>query len=169
LPEPESLTIRKAGPADVQGILLCLSEAFAPYHSAYTPEAFADTVLTPATLRDRMATMSILVSLTNQTDDAEIAGTIAFSFGSREREGHLRGMAVRESWQSKRVVADLLIHAEAEPFALKCSCITLDTTLPLKRAMRFYEKHGYRRSGRTQDFYGMVLIEYFKNLSSGIG
>jgi GNAT superfamily N-acetyltransferase len=147
----------------VQGILLCLDEAFAPYRSAYTPEAFADTVLAPATLRDRMATMTILVSLTSH---GEIAGTIAFCVGSSEHEGHLRGMAVREQWQSTGVATELLKHAEEELFALNCSRITLDTTLPLKRAMRFYEKSGYRRSGRTQDFFGMVLIEYFKNRSS---
>jgi len=35
--------------------------------------------------------------------------------------------------------------------------------------MRFYEKHGYRPSGRTQDFFGMVLIEYFKDRSDGTG
>ena len=164
--EPESFTIRKAEPADAQGILLCLAEAFEPYHSAYTPEAFADTVLTPATLRDRMAVMTLLVSLTNR---GEIAGTIALSVGSSEREGHLRGMAVRESWQSRGVAAQLLKHAEEELFALNCSRITLDTTLPLKRAMRFYEKHGYRPSGRTQDFFGMLLIEYFKDRSRGAG
>jgi hypothetical protein len=30
--------------------------------------------------------------------------------------------------------------------------------------MRFYERHGYRRSGRVQDFFGMPLIEYAKDI-----
>jgi len=30
--------------------------------------------------------------------------------------------------------------------------------------MRFYEKHGYRRSGKTRDFFGMPLIEHQKTL-----
>jgi hypothetical protein len=30
--------------------------------------------------------------------------------------------------------------------------------------MRFYERHGYRRSGRISDFFGMPLIEYVKVL-----
>ncbi len=30
--------------------------------------------------------------------------------------------------------------------------------------MRFYEKHGYRRSGRITDFFGMALHEYGKEL-----
>jgi len=28
--------------------------------------------------------------------------------------------------------------------------------------MRFYEKHGYRRSGKVSDFFGMPLVEYVK-------
>jgi len=45
-----------------------------------------------------------------------------------------------------------------------CVRITLDTTEPLERAMRFYEKNGYRRSGRVSDFFEMPLIEYQKTL-----
>jgi len=45
-----------------------------------------------------------------------------------------------------------------------CKRITLDTTLPLAAAMRFYEKNGYHCSGRTADFFGMPLLEYAKQL-----
>ena len=44
------------------------------------------------------------------------------------------------------------------------SRITLDTTEPLQRAVRFYEKHGYVASRRTTDFFGMALHEYVKEL-----
>ncbi len=30
--------------------------------------------------------------------------------------------------------------------------------------MRFYESHGYRRSGEVTDFFGMPLHEYVKDL-----
>jgi hypothetical protein len=30
--------------------------------------------------------------------------------------------------------------------------------------MRFYEKHGYRRSGKVTDFFGMDLYEFVKEL-----
>jgi hypothetical protein len=30
--------------------------------------------------------------------------------------------------------------------------------------MRFYEKHGYRRSGKVGGFFGMPLYEFVKNL-----
>ena len=32
------------------------------------------------------------------------------------------------------------------------------------RAIRFYERHGYRPTGRVSDFFGMELIEYAKEL-----
>jgi hypothetical protein len=38
--------------------------------------------------------------------------------------------------------------------------ISLDTTEPLTRAMRLYEKNGFCRSGRVSDFFGMKLFEY---------
>jgi GNAT superfamily N-acetyltransferase len=94
-----------------------------------------------------------------------IAGTLACGKVS-EGEGHLRGMAVRAAWQGAGVAQALLERAESELRAQGCSRVTLDTTLPLERAMRFYEKNGYQRSGRVADFFGMVLIEYEKAISN---
>jgi hypothetical protein len=42
--------------------------------------------------------------------------------------------------------------------------VSLDTTRPLAPAIRFYEQHGYRASGRIADFFGMELLEYVKPL-----
>ena len=38
------------------------------------------------------------------------------------------------------------------------------TTLTVD-AIRFYEKQGYRRTGAIEDFYGMPLHEFVKELS----
>jgi len=73
-------------------------------------------------------------------------------------------MAVLPSWHGRGVGEQLLTAAEAELRGLGCVRVTLDTTEPLERAMRFYEKHGFARSGRVADFYGMRLIEYVKEL-----
>ncbi len=48
--------------------------------------------------------------------------------------------------------------------ALGCARITLDTTEPLQRAMRFYERNGYQRTGHVGNFFDMPLIEYAKLL-----
>jgi len=155
-------SIRRAAFADARGVHGCLAEAFEPYRTSYTPDGFQDTIPTPELLQKRMQTMTIFVA-----EDATgvIAGTLACGMVS-EGEGHLRGMAVRSPWQGAGVAQALLERAESELRAQGCSRVTLDTTLPLERAMRFYEKNGYQRSGRVADFFGMVLIEYEKAISS---
>lgn len=152
--------VRQATADDAAGILDCLRLAFEPYGDRYSPEAFADTTLTPETLRARMAAMTILVAV---SPSGEIAGTIAFAMVG-EQEGHLRGMAVRPEWQAQGTADRLLSAAEAELRPRNCRRITLDTTAPLERAVRFYESRGYRRSGTVGDFFGMPLFEYAKEL-----
>ena len=152
--------IRSAGAADQSGVLRCLSAAFEPYREAYTPQAFADTVLDPVTFRKRMQKMHILVAVCN----FEIVGTIA---GVCEGgEGHLRGTAVLPEWSGTGLAARLLLAIENCLLERGCRRITLDTTLPLKAAMRFYEKNGYVQSGKGFDFFGMPLLEYVKILSA---
>jgi hypothetical protein len=47
--------IRRATLADADAVLHCLRVAFAPYREFYSPEGFADTVLTPETIGQRFA------------------------------------------------------------------------------------------------------------------
>jgi GNAT superfamily N-acetyltransferase len=157
------ITIRRAADNDAPGILVCLEAAFAPYRDFYTPAAYLDTVLTPETLRERLASMQIFVAL---APPGQVVGTIACNLLSPE-EGHIRGMAVLPAWQSAGIAAQLLSRAKDELRKQKCTRITLDTTEPLRRAMRFYEKFGFRRSGKITDFFGMPLFEYEKPLPSG--
>jgi ribosomal protein S18 acetylase RimI-like enzyme len=157
-----AVTIRPATLSDTGGILACLRAAFEPFHDAYTEAAYKDTVLTEATLRDRLADMMVLVAL---DPSGGIIGTLAYRVSS-DTEGHLRGMAVSPECQGHGLADQLLDHAEAALMKDGCSRISLDTTEPLERAMRFYERHGYQRSGRTQDFFGMRLIEYLKSLKT---
>ncbi len=150
--------IRSADADDAPAILGCLAAAFEPYRTSYTPGAWLDTVLTSETLEHRLATMSVLVAV---SPGEGIIGTIALSIAAAG-EGHLRGMAVLPAWQGRGVAEALLESAETELVSAKCHRATLDTTEPLERAMRFYEKHGYRRSGKITDFFGMRLHEYIK-------
>jgi GNAT superfamily N-acetyltransferase len=154
------ITIRRASPSDASGILECLRTAFEPYRAAYTPAAFADTVLTPETIRNRFKRMSVFVAV---ADDNQIVGTIACAV-IKAGEGHLRGMAALPEWHGRGVAEKLLQSAEAELADGGCWRTTLNTTEPLHRATRFYEKHGYAASGRTTDFFGMALHEYVKEL-----
>ena len=158
--EGQSLSIRRATPADSQGILDCLGAAFEAYRNSYTPDAFADTVLTLDTLQRRLATMCVFVAV---SDSGEIVGTIACQV-VHPGEGHIRGMAVRPAWQGSGVAAELLESVESELRDKECLRISLDTTEPLRQAIRFYEKCGFSPSGKIADFFGMPLLEYVKTL-----
>jgi ribosomal protein S18 acetylase RimI-like enzyme len=160
---PDDFFIREADAEDAPAILNCLAMAFAPYRAGYTPGAWLDTVLTPETLEQRLSSMNILVAVSPQEG---VVGTIAFALSGDE--GHLRGMAVLPAWQGRGVAEALLLAAEAELVSQKCARITLDTTEPLERATRFYEKHSYRRSGKVTDWFGMRLFEYEKSPGSGV-
>jgi len=144
---------------DAEGILACLRAAFEPYRTQYTAEAYEDTVMTSDTVRERIESMTVLVAR-NQSD--LIVGTIGASV--QGAEGHLRGMAVVPSSQGCGVSSRLLESIENELRRAGCSVVTLDTTAPLARAIRFYERNGYVRSGVVSGFFGMAVHEFKKRL-----
>jgi ribosomal protein S18 acetylase RimI-like enzyme len=150
--------IRRAIALDAGGILKCLAAAFEPYCTHYTPAAFLDTVLSPETNSPRRQSMQVFVALSSQS---EVIGSIACAIAD-SNEGHLRGMAVVPRFQGHKIAESLLQAAEEELRRLGSSRITLDTSEPLLRAVRFYERHGYRRSGKVTDFFGMPLHEFVK-------
>ena len=152
--------VRSATAADAQGILDCLAMAFAPYRTRYTPSAYTDTVLGPATIHQRLAAMTVLVAA---TDAGEIVGTIGCQ-AMAGGEGHLRGMAVYPRWQGTGTAQRLLEAALDELRRHGCRRVTLDTTEPLRRAIRFYERNEFRPSGSVGDFFGMPLAEYVKEI-----
>jgi GNAT superfamily N-acetyltransferase len=153
----KAFLIRNARLADSQEVLECLKEAFEQYRKKYTVQAFASTVLTPETLRKRLSQMRVLVAadVTNR-----VIGTI--SYRVLNGEGNIRGMAVRPTHQGAGVAAALLGQAESDLRRLHCTSIRLDTTRPLSRAMRFYERNGFRWTGEVTAFFGMELLAYRK-------
>jgi GNAT superfamily N-acetyltransferase len=137
----------------------CLENAFEPFRSECTPGAFKDTVPTLETIRERMFQMTVYVAVTTT---GESVGTLTMALLATE--GHLRGMAVQPGWQGKSVAEMLLIYAERDLRATGCVRLTLDTTAPLRRAIGFYQRHGFSFSGKVADFFGMSLYEYSKQL-----
>lgn len=154
----KKFSIRRATTQDAEAILACLAAAFACYREQYSPEAYADTILTPESIHHRLKQMSVFVAVSNK----EVVGTIGCNI-SRD-EGHLRGMAVVPNWQGSGIAPALLQAAEDHLRQSACRRVTLDTTRPLERAIAFYEHHGYSASGVIRDFFGMPLFEYVKSL-----
>jgi len=153
------IAVRTAQVEDAPSIAACLESAFEAFRSEYTPTAFQDTVLTPEGVLKRMLQMTVHVAVTL---DGEIVGTLAA--GMDGSEGHLRGMAVRPSWQGNAIAEELLSAAEDRLSAAGCVRVSLDTTLPLQRAIRFYQRNGFVASGKVRDFFGMPVYEYVKSL-----
>ena len=153
--------IRRAVATDADAVLRCLSEAFAPFQSDYTASAFLDTVLSPATIADRFEEMTLLVAV---ADDGAVLGTIAYARRA-DGDGYIRGMAVLPRWQGRGVAQQLLASAERDMRELGCPRVHLDTTQPLHRAVRFYERNGYAPSGRVTELFGMPLTEHVKVLA----
>jgi ribosomal protein S18 acetylase RimI-like enzyme len=141
----------------VESICTCLQSAFEPFRSQYTPDAFRDTVPTPEAIRQRLIDMKVYVA---SAADGEIVGTIASTIAGEE--GHLRGMAVNPAWQGHGIAEKLLLTAEKDLLASGCTRVNLDTTIPLQRAIRFYQKNGFVPTGRVSDFFGMPLYEFTK-------
>jgi len=152
--------IGKAQPEDAGGILECLAVAFAPYRVRYTPAGFADTVLTERALRQRFREMTVLVAI---DQSGVVIGTIAYKV-AEHGHGHIRGMAVGPAWQGSGVAKGLLDKAESDLRKLRCNIMTLGTTKPLQRAIRFYEKNGFHATGEMSLFFGMPLVSYRKDI-----
>lgn len=150
--------VRNARATDAAAIADCLEAAFRRHRDEYTPEAYADTVLKAESVLRRLEQMCLFVAVS----DRKVVGTIGCQLNGKE--GHLRGMAVLPDWQGTGVASALLRAAEAELRKRGSDFITLDTTEPLARAIRFYQRHGYSPSGRVASFFGMPLYEYRKGL-----
>jgi len=151
--------VRRASSGDVEDVADCLRAAFAPYRMQYTEEAYADTVPDREGVAARLVSMAVFVA---EDSDGTVVGTIGAAASGAE--GHIRGMAVMPHAQGSGVASRLLEAVEAALRELGCSTVSLDTTMPLARAIRFYERSGYRASGRVADFFGMPLYEFRKEL-----
>lgn len=134
-----------------------LVRAFEKYRDRHNSGAFADTVLAVETLDKRFQQMTVFVPV---DESGEIFGTIACR--AVNAEGHIRGRAVSPALQGTDVASRLLLRAESYFQERNCRRISLDTTAPLERPIRFYERFGFRSTGKIQDFFGMSLDEYAK-------
>ncbi|MFX1428485.1 MAG: GNAT family N-acetyltransferase [Promethearchaeota archaeon] len=155
-------TIRKAEIKDAKGIHEVILAAFEQYRYFYSPEGFADTVMSEKIAVERIKDMTIFIAV-NQ--NGEIIGTIGWKRVNRE-EGHIRGMAVHPNYQGKESPAtDLLKMVEKDARSQGCSFLTLDTTEVLERAQNFYRKNGFTKTDKTGDFFGATIFEFKKILS----
>ena len=93
-----------------------------------------------------------------------IIGTIGWQKVDN-KEGHIRGMAVIPNRQGKNSPAIALLRiVEEDAKSEGCTLLTLDTTAILERAQSFYRKCGFKKTGKTGDFFGSTIYEFAKEI-----
>jgi len=159
--EHVNLTFRKAQIHDINDIHLVLSKAFEPYKKEYTNGALNATVLTPTVIQNRILDQKyeIFVVTTNE----HIVGTVSYSKKDQDQL-YIRSMAVHPDYQKRGIGLFILKKINELAKRKNIKMISLETSKPLKRAIKFYKNFGFNFTGVTQDFYGIEIYEMIKRL-----
>jgi GNAT superfamily N-acetyltransferase len=148
-----NITIRFATPNDAEVIASLLFESFVEYEPLYTPQGFAATAITTEQIVARMSEGPVWVAVRQE----EIVGTV--SVVAHAESLYLRGMAVLPAARGERIGASLLAHIEEFARAEGFSRLFLNTTPFLDRAIRLYERFGFRRtSDGPHELFGTSLF-----------
>lgn len=151
-------SVCEASLADADSIASVLSESFAEYQPLYTPEGYAATTPSAEQIRARWDEGPVWVAVRAGC----VVGTV--SAVPRGRELYVRSMAVVPSARGQRAGELLLRRVEEFALAHGHERLTLTTTPFLSRAIRLYERAGFKRSGRVLDLFGTPLFEMLKDL-----
>lgn len=166
-PEAEKVSarefkIRRATPADSEGISALLHEAFAPYESQYTKDAFAYTTPGAEVITPRFAEGPIWVAV----DDQVMIGTVSgLPDGQRF---YIRSMAVKPGLQRGGVGQNLLDTLEEYARTNGFRLLYLYTTFVLPGARRLYEKNAFYvlRETLPEEWFDMGGLEMEKKLDA---
>jgi GNAT superfamily N-acetyltransferase len=154
-----SVHIRMAVPDDAARVASVLSDSFVEYEPLYTREAFAATTPASDQIQSRMKEGPVWIAL----HDEVVVGTV--SAVPRGEALYIRGMAVLPSARGQQI-GELLLR-EIEDFASRRGYkrLFLSTTPFLTRAIRLYERSGFRRSTEgPHDLKGTPLFTMVKSL-----
>ncbi|XP_062610236.1 uncharacterized protein LOC134272016 [Saccostrea cucullata] len=96
-----------------------------------------------------------------------------FVFPIPRSEAYLHYLAIEEKFKGQGYGTALLKKVEKEAVSRQCNKIFLLTFPSNTRAIKFYERHGYRAAGKIQTGYGLFpilvnkpgIIRYEKHLS----
>lgn len=156
--------IRRVTADDVVPIASVMHTSFVEYESVYTPEAFAATTPTPEQIQHRMSEGPMWVAL----QDDIIVGTV--SVVPKNAALYIRGMAILPSARGQSI--GTLLLEQVEDFASKHNYarLSLSTTPFLTRAIRLYERCGFRRSDEgPYELFGTPLFTMEKTLKPDDG
>jgi GNAT superfamily N-acetyltransferase len=147
------LEIRLARPNDAPAIASVLLESFLEYKALYTDQGFAATTPASQEVLDRLKEGPVWVAVSN----GEVVGTA--SAVVKGDSLYVRGMAVLPLARGRRVGELLLEQIETYAVEQNCKRLFLSTTPFLDRAIRLYERFGFRRTDEgPHDLFGTPLL-----------
>jgi N-acetylglutamate synthase-like GNAT family acetyltransferase len=158
--EQNALQIRLATHADAASIAAVLHDSFIEYENLYTADGFAATTPTAEQIKSRMNEGPIWVVMSEDL----VVGTV--SVVPRGDSLYIRGMAVLPHARGQNVGESLLQHVEDFAHGQGLSRLFLSTTPFLSRAIRLYERAGFRRNDEgPHDLFGTPLVTMEKRLT----
>lgn len=156
------IQIRRATRRDASAIAQVLHTAFMEYERYYTHEAFAATTPSAEFLSQRMNEGPIWVALQGE----RIVGTVSTVL--KGQACYLRSMAIVSTARGQRIGARLLDQVEQFAREQGADHLYLSTTPFLERAIRLYERCGFRRSEEGPlTLFGTPLFTMVKTLPLG--
>ncbi len=149
--------IRRAELDDAPAIAAILREAFAEYLPLYTEEAFAATTPSSERIEARIREGAVWVA----TKEGTVVGTVGTV--QRGEDLYVRGMGVLPTARGMGVGELLLDAVQSAALAAGHRRLTLSTTPFLTRAIRLYERFGFRRNDEgPHELYGTPLFSMAK-------
>ena len=134
-----NVMIRLAELKDAPAVACLLFDAFAEYRPLYTDGGFTATAISAAEVATRMREGPVWVALCENV----VVGTI--SVVRKGNSLYVRGMAVHPQARGRRIAERLLTQIEDYAATHSLERLFLSTTPFLDRAIRLYEKVGFRR------------------------
>jgi N-acetylglutamate synthase-like GNAT family acetyltransferase len=154
-----NVQVRLAQPRDAAPICALLADAFSEYRHLYTSEGYAATAINIEQARERIREGPMWVALSDEV----IVGTV--SVVARSESLYVRGMAVRPTARGQHLGELLLAEVEKFAAAQGVKRLFLSTTPFLDRAIRLYQRLGFRRTDEgPRELYGTPLFTMEKFL-----
>jgi len=158
-PTGANLQIRAAEPEDAEAIAAVLLAAFAEFKALYSDGGFAATTPTAEQVAGRMAEGPVWLALSA----GSVVGTV--SVVPKGDGMYVRGMAVLPEARGHGAGDLLLERVEGFARAHTHRRLFLSTTPFLARAIRLYERWGFRRTEEgPHDLFGTPLFTMVKEL-----
>ncbi len=73
-------------------------------------------------------------------------------------------MAVKPKYQGKGIGMKILKEIDKIARKKEYKTMSLECFYPLKKAISLYKKCGFKRTGKTRDYYGIKIFEMLKEV-----